>query len=176
MKYNQPQYKHNRVKITTGPFHVPLEVDSELQIGRDNDRLLIILQNPTHKKLEASIKLSVCLQPEMEDYNDCEIRVFENISEKEMNLGTHILKPHTCTRIERNIPVAIREGLDERGAIYRVTAQGDFRICKNTCEPTCGLLEISVVCGSMCNPVELGLEQADPVVFFRYKDFLFCEC
>ncbi|HDR3908618.1 MULTISPECIES: hypothetical protein [Bacillus] len=176
MRYSKPHSKKNSVKITTGPFHVPLEVDSELQVGRDNDRLVITLQNPTHKKLEAFIKLTVCSQPEMEEHDDCKVRVFENIPEQEVNLGTYVLKPYSCTRIERNIPGAIQEGVDERGAIYRITAQGDFMICKEKCEPTCGLLEISVVCGSICNPFEFGLEQADPVTFFRYKDFITCEC
>ncbi|MCQ6535941.1 hypothetical protein [Bacillus mycoides] len=176
MKYNEIKHRRNRVKVTTGPFHVPLEVDSELQVGRDNDRLIIILQNPTHKNLEAFIKLGICLQPSLEKYDDKELRVFTNIPEKDISLGTYNLKPYTCTRIERDIPGSIRDGQDERGAIYRVSAQGDFMICKNTCEPTCGLLEISVLVGSIFNPLEVGLEQADAVTFFRYKDFLFCEC
>lgn len=167
--------KNDKVKLTTGPFHIPLEVDSELQEGRDNDRLIIILKNPTDVKLETSVKLGVCLQPEIEEFNNEQIHVFANIAETETNLGTHVLKPHTCTRIERNIPGAIGNELDETNAVYRVTTKGDFKVCKNTCEPICGLLEISVIAGSILNPDEPGLEQADPSTFFRYKDFVFCE-
>lgn len=169
------KHKPKNTEITTGPFHVPLEVDSELQVGRDNDRLIIILKNPTHKKLEAFVKLGICLQPETKECINDEIHIFANIPENEISLGTHVLNPHTCTRIERDIPGAIGEGIDERNAVYQVTAKGDFNVCQNTCEPICGLLEISVVGGSIFNPREPGLEQADPVTFFRYKDFLMCE-
>lgn len=165
--------EHDKVKVTTGPFLIPLEVDSEIQVGRDNDRIIIILTNPTDKKLEASVKLGVCMQPEINGSFNNQFRVFADIPETEIKLGTHKLKPHTCTRIERNIPESI--GNDETNAVYRVTAIGNFEVCKNTCEPICGLLEISVVGGSIFNPMEPGLEQADPVTFFRYKDFVLCK-
>ncbi|PLR78813.1 hypothetical protein CU633_03195 [Bacillus sp. V3-13] len=163
------------VTITTGPFHLPLEADSEIQVGRDNDRLIIILKNPTDMKLKAFVTLGVCLQPEVQSSSNNQIRVFANIPEREINLGAHVLKPHTCTRIERNIPGAIGTGKDETNAVYRVTAKGDFKVCQNSCQPISGLLEISVVGGSIFNPQEPGLEQADPVTFFRYKDFVFCD-
>lgn len=165
----------DEVELTTGPFHLALEVDSELQTGRDNDRLIIILKNPTNKKLSVSVKLGVCLQPEIEDFTNEEIHVFPNIPETEINLGTHKLEPHTCTRIERNIPGAIGNEINETNAVYQVMAKGDFKVCKFTCEPICGLLEISVIAGSILNPDEPGLEQADPSTFFRFKDFVFCD-
>ena len=165
-----------KVKITTGPFLVPLEVDSEIQVGRENDRIIVILKNPSSKKkLKASITLSVCLQPESEDSICDEILIFEDIPEIEINLGTYVVKPHTCTRIERNVPGEVGYGTDERNAIYRVTAKGNFNICRSTCQPIGGLLEMSVIVGSIFNPIEPGLEQADPATFFRYKDFFFIE-
>lgn len=170
-------HDQDKVKITTGPFLVPLEVASEIQVGRENDRLIIILKNATHKKLKASVELGICLQPEIENCNiiSDETLVFKDIPETEINLGSYELKPHTCTRIERNIPGGIGNGTDERNAIYRVKAKGNFNICRDTCQPICGLLEISVVGGSIFNPGEPGLEQADPVTFFRYNDFVFCK-
>lgn len=162
--------------ITTGPFHVALEVDSEIQVGRENDRLIIILENPTSKKkLKASIKLQVCLQPESEDSIGDDLLVFQNIPEIEIDLGTYVLKPHTCTRIERNIPGEIGFETDERNAIYRIVAKGDFNISPKIFQPIGGLLEISVIIGSIFNPIEPGIEQADPSTFFRYKDFVFFE-
>ena len=161
-------FEHKKAKITTGPFLIPEEVDSEIQIGRNNDRIIIILKNPTDKKLKASVTLGVCKQPSDDNHNQ-EVHVFKNIPEKEINLGSHELKPHTCTRIERNIQS------NERNAVFRVTATGDFKICDDTCEPICGLLEISVIGGSVFNPEEPGLEQADSATFFRYKDFVFCK-
>ncbi|KXY30286.1 hypothetical protein AT269_09415 [Bacillus cereus] len=176
VNYNQKKNQKNRTKITTGPFLVPLEVDSELQCGRDNDRLIITLQNSTHKELESFVKLGICLQPTFDEYEKKSIRAFENIPEKEINLGTYILEPYTCTIIERDIPGGIGDGKDEKGAIYRVTAEGDFLLSQKTNEPICGLLEISVVIGSVFNPLAIGLEQADAATFFRFKDFVFCEC
>lgn len=172
--------KHDRAIITTGPFLIPLEVDSEIQMGRDNDRLIIILTNPTSdKKLQASITLGVFLQPEVDDCpqepHDDHTTVYTDIQETLIDLGTHIVQPHTTTRIERNIPGSIGIGpVDERNAVYRVTAKGDFAICKDSCQPKCGLLEISVVAGSIFNPDEPGLEQADPVTFFQFHNFVSC--
>ncbi|PWI62394.1 hypothetical protein DCS65_03180 [Bacillus subtilis] len=157
------------VELTTGPFHLPLEVDSELQTGRDNDRLIVILMNPTNQPLKATVKLGVCLQPnfrDFKDFNNKKVEVYSNIRETEIELGTFQIKPRTCTRIERNIPGAIGNEVNETNAIYRVSAKGDFRVSKFTCEPVRGLLEISVVAGSILNPVEPGLEQADPSTFF----------
>ncbi len=173
--------KHQKVKITTGPFLITEEVGPDIQIGRNLDRLVIILKNPTKKKLKAKITLGVCLQPELDPrpgWDKRPYRVYDDIPEKDFNLGTHELKPHTCTRIERDIPIDLfgyETSTDERNAVYRVTATGDFNICNQTCDPICGLLEISVVAGSVALFDEAGLEQADPATFFRYKDFVFCE-
>lgn len=172
---NQGKSKKKQT-ITTGPFHVALEVDSEIQVGRENDRIIIIIENPkSDKKLKVSIKLLVCLQPESEDSIGNELLVFQNIPEIEIDLGTYVLKPNTCTRIERNIPGEIGFETDERNAIYRIVAKGDFNISKKSLQPIGGLLEISVIVGSIFNPLEPGIEQADPSTFFRYKDFVFLE-
>lgn len=174
-------HKHKKVQITTGPFLIAEEVGPDIQFGRNLDRLVIILKNPTKKKLKAKVTLGVCLQPASyphDDSNTSQYRVFDDIHEHEFSLGTHELKPHTCTRIERDIPTDLygyENSTNERNAVYRVTAKGDFNICDQTCDPICGLLEISVVAGSVALFDESGLEQADASTFFRYKDFVFCE-
>lgn len=162
--------KHDKVTITTGPFLVPMEVDSELQGGRDNDRVIIILKNPTHKELKVSVKLGVCLEPKTIARGP--LNVYKNIKEKEGDLGTFRLEPHTCTRIERNIPGAIGTGQDEKNSVYRITASGDFNVCPRTKQVLSGLAEISVTGGSVFNFEEPGLEQADATLFFRFKDFV----
>lgn len=176
------KHDRKRVTLTTGPFLIPEEVGTDIQIGRNNDRLVIILKNPTEKELKASVKLGICFQPNggpMAEQTNNQFHVFSDIHEKDFSLGTHELNPHTCTRIERDIPGGGFDSFevvtDERNAVYRVTVEGDFKICKKTCQPICGLLEVSVVAGSIFNPLEPGLEQADPSTFFRYKDFVFCE-
>lgn len=164
--------KHKKVKITTGPFLVPEEVDSELQGGRDNDRLIIILKNPTDKELKVKVKLGICFEPKKSCSGN--FNVFEDIEEKEIDLGWFCLKPHTCTRIERNIPRDLGSGKkDERNAVYRVTAKGDFEVCG--CQVVCGLAEISVIGGSVFNFVEPGLEQADAALFFPFSNFVVCK-
>jgi len=163
---------HNKVKITTGPFLVPEEVDSELQGGRENDRLIIILKNPTDKELKVKVKLGICLEPKM----SCTgyMNVFEDIEEREINLGKFKLNPHTCTRIERNIPRNLVPGKkDETNAVYRITAKGDFEVSRS--QVVCGLAEISVIGGSVFNFEEPGLEQADPALFFPFSNFVVCK-
>jgi hypothetical protein len=166
------QDKHKKVKITTGPFLVPEVVDSELQGGRENDRIIIILKNPTDKELKVKVKLGICLDPK----KSCTgyINVFEDIEEKEINLGKFKLEPHTCTRIERNIPKNLGPGKkDEINSVLRVTAKGDFEVCG--CQVVCGLAEISVIGGSVFNYEVPGLEQADPALFFPFNNFVLCK-
>lgn len=166
--------KHNgsKVKITTGPFLVPEEVDSELQGGRENDRIIIILKNPTDKYLKVKVTLGVCLEPRGPVSGS--LNVYKDIEEKEIKLGYFTLKPHTCTRIERNIPRGLGLGKDESNAVYRVTAKGDFNVSSDGSTVLCGLAEISVIGGSVFNFQEAGLEQADPALFFPYSNFVVC--
>ncbi|MBM7691480.1 hypothetical protein JOC77_000885 [Peribacillus deserti] len=161
---------NKRVKITTGPFLVPSEIGSELQGGRENDRVVIILKNPTNKRLQAKVKISVALQPGGTSRGGT--TVFRNLREREINLGTFVVQPNSVTRIERNITGAFGLGNSERNAVLRVTAKGDFKVSRRSSQPVSGLLEISVVGGSVFNPSEPGLEQGDPVTFFRFKDFI----
>ncbi|WP_264739600.1 hypothetical protein [Cytobacillus firmus] len=100
--------------------------------------------------------------------------MFKNITGTEINLGTHELHPHTCTRIERDIPGGIMIDEGEANAVCSLRAKGDFKLSEHTGEPVCGLLEISVAGGSIFNPEEPGLEQADLALLFRYKDFVRC--
>jgi hypothetical protein len=165
--------KSSKVKITTGPFLVPEELDSELQGGRDNDRIIIILKNPTSKELKVKVTLGVCLEPR--DMPSGSLNVYKDIEEKEIKLGYFTLKPHTCTRIERNIPRNLGLGKDESNAVYRVTAKGDFNVCSHSSQVLCGLAEISVIGGSVFNFEEPGLEQADPALFFPYSNFVVCK-
>lgn len=57
----------------------------------------------------------------------------------------------------------------------QILAQGDFAIFQSKCESIGGLLQISVIIGSIFNPITIGLEQADTARFFRFKDFLYYE-
>jgi hypothetical protein len=173
-KKHDHKEKHKKVKITTGPFLIPEEVGPELQGGRENDRLIIILKNPTKKTLYVKVKLGICLEPKHGCKGD--FNVFENIEEKEVCLGRFWLKPHSCTRIERNIPRDFAKGKwkkDETNAVYRVTAKGDFEVCG--CNVVCGLAEISVTGGSVFIYEEPGLEQADPTLFFPFSNFVLCK-
>lgn len=152
-----------------------MEAASEIQIGRDNERQTIILKNPTNQKRGASVVLCGCLQPEYSSYDKNGIRVFKNITGTAINLGTHKLQPHTCTRIKRDSSGGIMIGEGEANAVCRVRSKEDFKLSEQTGEPVCGLLKISVAGGSIFNPEEPGLEQADSALFYRYKDFVPCE-
>jgi hypothetical protein len=166
--------KSKWVKITTGPFLIPAEVCSEMQGGRENDRVIIILKNPTKKELCVRVKLGICFEPHKYASDHC-LNVYKNICEEEFDLGTFKLEPHSCTRIERNIPGDLGKGKekDERNAVYRITAKGDFNASSH--QVLCGLAEISVIGGSVFNFQQPGLEQADPALFFPFSNFVLCE-
>ncbi|MDM5317335.1 hypothetical protein QUF49_15095 [Fictibacillus sp. b24] len=165
--------ERRKVKITTGPFLVPEEVDSELQGGRENDRIIIILKNPTDEYLKVKVKLGICLEPKKSPNGL--FNVYKDIEEKEVSLGWFNLKPHSCTRIERNKPRDLGAGKDERNAVFRITAKGDFNVCSRGDTVLCGLAEISVIGGSVFNFQEPGLEQADAALFFPFRNFVVCK-
>ncbi|AHV96407.1 hypothetical protein [Paenibacillus sabinae] len=137
---------HKQVTITTGPVYVaPFNAPSSSAI---NDKLVVTLKNPTHKKLQAQVTLSLCPSPNppvVVAGGTCtgnSVQTFE-VNETDIHLGTFKVDPMTCLRIEKTFD---NDQLFD--TVIRLTATGDFKICEDSCEPICGLLEISSVVGS----------------------------
>ncbi|MDQ6418922.1 hypothetical protein RB620_05655 [Paenibacillus sp. LHD-117] len=146
--------KHKET-LSTGPFHVPAFNPF------NQDRLVIILKNPTNKPLEASAKIDVCPLPPVDPvsfpFNTAEETFFE--------FPETVVPAMSCTRIEVVIAPFIRSTL-------HVTTTGDYKVCDDI--PVCGKLEISVTGGSGIVNAP-GLINADPSLFFRYDNFVVCD-
>ncbi|MNN69152.1 hypothetical protein D3C81_1849140 [compost metagenome] len=96
----------------------------------------------------------------------------------------------SCLRIEKTF-----DNYQLADSVIRLTATGDFKICEDSCEPICGLLEISSVVGFSGDwsaafltaiPAEIvtlyqvfyvnsGVVGTDPQASVLYADWVFCE-
>ncbi|MNL49120.1 hypothetical protein D3C87_1720280 [compost metagenome] len=110
--------------------------------------------------------------------------------ETDFHLGSFKVDPMSCLRIEKTF-----ENYELFDSVIRLTATGDFKICEDSCEPICGLLEISSVVGFSGNwssgtpsaiPAEVtalyqayyvnsGVLGTDPQASVLYADWVFCE-
>lgn len=189
MKFDHKDQKH--VTLTTGPVYVP-----PFNIIVPNDKLIITLKNPTDKKLEAQVTLGLCPSPNtypsvagVNYSNGNSVQKFE-VMENEIHLGWFKVDPMSCLRIEKTF-----DNYQLSDSVIRLTATGDFKICEDSCEPICGLLEISSVVGFSGNwsgafltaiPAELvtlyrvyygysGVLGTDPQASVLYADWVFCD-
>lgn len=187
MKMDHKDQKH--VTITTGPVYVP-----PINIIVPNDKLIVTLKNPTDKKLEAQVTLGLCPSPnpypstQVVGVNNF-IQKFE-VMENEIHLGWFKVDPMSCLRIEKTF-----DNYQLFDSVIRLTATGDFKICEDSCEPICGLLEISSVVGFSGDwyapfltaiPAEIvtlyqlfyvnsGVVGTDPQTSVLYADWVFCD-
>ncbi|WP_340007609.1 hypothetical protein MHH52_07335 [Paenibacillus sp. FSL K6-0276] len=183
MKNNHKDRKD--VTITTGPVYVsPFSV-----AYLPNNKLVVTLKNPTHKKLQAQVTLGLCPTPNPpQACTSDSVQTFE-VNETETNLGFFKVDPMTCLRIERMF-----NNYELFDSVIRLTATGDFKICEDSCEPICGLLEISSVVGfqewggsgvpsAFAEKTALypgyypttGVLVTDPATVVHYGDWVFCE-
>ncbi|NGM82840.1 hypothetical protein G5B47_10485 [Paenibacillus sp. 7124] len=180
-----------QVTITTGPIYVP-----PINIFVPNDKLIVTLKNPTHKKLQATVTLGLCPSPDSSPspcagggYVNNSVQTFE-VNETDIHLGTFKVDPMTCLRIERTF-----DNFELFDSVIRITATGDFEICKDSCQPICGLLEISSVVGfsgsfggpfATAIPAEMtalyqayytssGVLGTDEQTHVRYAEYVLCD-
>lgn len=139
-------HSNKQVTITSGPIYVP-----PINIFVPNDKLIVTLKNPTNKKLQATVTLGLCPSPGNSPCVPCagggggctgnSVQTFE-VNETDIHLGTFKVDPMTCLRIEKTF-----NNYELFDSVIRITATGDFKICEDSCQPICGLLEISSVVG-----------------------------
>ncbi|KFN03811.1 hypothetical protein D0U04_29070 [Bacillus clarus] len=151
---------HKKSTITTGPFLVPLNA----AVGQPNNRLVIIIKNPTNIPLKADVVIEYCpaqqLSPE-----DVPLPFITTENEKPFleGLGLTVIPPISCTRLEFDISSVVN-------GILHVKSTGDYLVGER---PLRGKLEIEVVGGSgLSNPTNPGLIVADPSMVFHYVDFV----
>ncbi|MFJ7886846.1 hypothetical protein ACIQYL_02010 [Lysinibacillus xylanilyticus] len=144
--------------ITTGPFLVPLDA----AVGQPNNRLVIVIKNPSSKPLEANVVIEYCpsLQLSMEGIT---LPFIINENEKPFleGLPTTVIPSRSCTRLEFDISSIVN-------GILHVKSTGDYLVGER---PLRGKLEIEVVGGSgLSSPTNPGLAVADPSMVFHYGD------
>ncbi|WP_340007607.1 hypothetical protein MHH52_07330 [Paenibacillus sp. FSL K6-0276] len=185
---------HKQVTLTTGPVYVPRFNDDN-----PNDKLIVTLKNPTHKKLQAQVTLGICNSPNPPQVaggggTSNSVQTFE-IMETETNLGFFKVDPMTCLRIEKTFVNNQQPNNQLQDSVIRLTATGDFKICEDSCEPICGLLEISSVVGTETGVDTVqsaihaektalhqggyygssGVDVTDPQTIVLYANWVFCE-
>ncbi|OQD28553.1 hypothetical protein [Bacillus toyonensis] len=146
--------------ITTGPFLVPVNA----AVGQPNNRLVIILKNPTRQSLEADVVIEIC-PPVQISVEGTPLPFITTENERPFleGLGLTIIPPMSCTRLEFDISSFVN-------GILHVKSTGDYLVGER---PLRGKLEIEVVGGSgLSNPTNPGLSVADPSMVFHFADFI----
>ncbi|AJG79503.1 MULTISPECIES: hypothetical protein [Bacillus cereus group] len=157
-----PRYKskcHDRKNtFTTGPFLVPLNAT----VGQPNDRLVIILKNPTGQSLEANMVIKYCpsLQISVES-TPLPFITTENERPFLEGLSLITMPPMSCTRLEFDISSFVK-------SILYVKSTGDYLVGEH---PLRGKIDIVGGLG-LSNPTNSGLSVADPSMVFHYADFI----
>jgi hypothetical protein len=162
-------FKQKKRTITSGPFHIPEVAQSP---GPINNRLIVVIKNPTNKTLEASLEIEQC-SIAADPAAAITLPTTNTTPETPLVTGftTSPIPPHSCRIFEADISTL-------RGTtILRVTSTGDYVVGED--KPKCGKLEISVIGGfgrtSDAVPSLPGLNLADPALFFRYENFVVCD-
>lgn len=149
---------HHKKKetVTSGPFLVPFLTPGYVP----NNRIVVTIKNPTHKKLSVLVTLGICKECPQAGWqpsaspasapasipgpppnpNQCVDKI--KTLEKEISLGFHHVDPMSCLRLEKTF------GYYELGnTVLRVEAKGDFKVDHECNTLLGGLLEISSVVG-----------------------------
>lgn len=145
---------HHKKKetVTSGPFYVPRYAPGYVP----NNRIVVTLKNPTHKKLSVFVSLGICKecppagwQPSPSpapvpgpppSSNQC-VDTIKTL-EKDISLGFHHVEPMSCLRLEKTFGY-----YDLGNTVLRVEAKGDFNVDHECNTLLGGLLEISSVVG-----------------------------
>jgi hypothetical protein len=158
-----------KILLSSGPFHVPdlTTISAPPQFISENERIVISLKNPTNHKLEAKVRLDICLNPTtpstgMFPLDNLGEFVIGETTESENGIFVKV-DPHSCTRIERLVDP------NERRATFRVITWGDFNIINGNTAG--GRLEISVLVGNHENDNTFGLDEGDASTFIPYGNW-----
>ncbi|MDL2418127.1 hypothetical protein AVT_02725 [Bacillus tropicus] len=147
--------------ITTGPFLVPFDAPS----GGSNNRLIILIKNPTNKPLEANIAIEFSEIPQF-SIPGITLPYLNTLKEEPFpnGIGPTTILPKNILRLEVDIT-------NYQNAVFHVNSTGDYLIGDD--RPLRGKLEIEVIGGvGLTSPTNAGLIAADPSLIFHYGDFI----
>ncbi|MNI04117.1 hypothetical protein D3C73_570310 [compost metagenome] len=145
--------------VTSGPVYVAPVNSFFLVFPLPNNKVVVTLKNPTHKKLEAQVTLGICKQCDLlgppaatpdagliDGLSSCvqKVKALEN----EINLGWHEVKPMSCLRLEKFF-----NDYELGNTVIRISARGDFNVDPESNTLIGGLLEISSVAGFFYAPI-----------------------
>lgn len=178
VKKEEHREYRDRSTITTGPFLVPaLNQDADT-----NDRLVIVLKNPTDDPLTATVVVDVTPGPTntTTPFPTALPFTFTGAEVPSGIGGTFVVPANSSTRFESAIPIytaTVNGTTFNVNAVLRVAASGDFRTLEG--QPVAGRLEIEVL-GGTGNSVDVGgvitpvpgLLEDDPALFFPYSSFV----
>ena len=152
--------KNHKETITTGPFLVPRLTSN----GGPNNKLVIIIKNPTKETLEADLSIEACIPPSSPPIGTPQESDEVTVSE---GFTMTPIGPERCLRLEVDLAPFDNHAL-------RVSSTGNYEAGKD--RPKCGKLEITVTGGTgFFGGSSFGLIIADPTLFFGFGDFVVCE-
>ncbi|TEA53224.1 hypothetical protein EZE46_09895 [Bacillus sp. BH2] len=142
------------------PFLVPLNP----AVGQPNNRLVVIIKNPTSKPLEADVMIEYCNALELSTEGITHRFIITEVEHPFLEvIGLTVIPPLICTRLEFDISFVVNR-------ILHVKSTGDYLVGER---PLRGKLEIEVVGGSgLSNPTNPGLVVVDPSMVFHYDNFV----
>lgn len=154
---------HHKTTLTTGPFQVSTVPSGD---GGNNNRLLVMITNPTSRVLQASFRIEAynLLAPD----TSITLPFTENDAAVPFaSVPPTLIRPMSTTRFEFFIP-------EDQRQILRLATTGDYLIGDD--RPLSGRLEISVLGGVGRYQTDYpGLYSADAGIVFRYGDFVIHE-
>lgn len=158
-------HSKKQVTVTSGPVYVPPINSFILYYPVPNNKVVVSLKNPTHKKLEARVNLGICSPcppaagPTPPDGSICNNVQKVKTMEQEINLGWHKVDPMSCLRLEKFFP-----DYDLGNSVIRVEAKGDFKVDCDSHNLIGGLLEISSLVGFFYGPMSTPLNLSPEII------------
>ncbi|MCM3197230.1 hypothetical protein [Priestia megaterium] len=160
-KLSSSSHHSRKHTITTGPFLVPFDAPS----GGNNNRLIILIKNPTNRPLEADIVIEFSEIPQF-SIEGITLPFLTTLKEEPFleGIGPTTIRPKSILRLEVDIT-------NDQNAVFHVNSTGDYLVGDD--RPLRGKLEIEVVGGEgLIAPTNAGLISADPSLTFHYGDFV----
>lgn len=152
--------KSRSTSITTGPFYIP-HMNSA---GTVNNRLLILITNPTNIPLGSTVRVDYFSNDEPGQLDlPGKINLSPNLLQ---NFGQLIIPANSTHRLEMEIP-------QNEATTIRVIGHGDYAVDDGRLVR--GKLQISSVVGfgNESNGLpQPGLAYADPSTFFRFSEYV----
>lgn len=161
-------HHENKPKIYSGPFWV----SDNNHPQNENDRLTIIITNPTKRDLSASVDIEQSSAPESFGKTTLPF-VFFGENAPVYSIGPTNISAQKSLQIDLDLTMFTVSDLAGNGSL-RITSTGDYEIKRN--QVIAGKLEIQVLGGAgrttvTGDPVP-GIDVPDSTLTFHFSDFV----